>query len=111
MSRRSDASASILAPGARWMLSGALTMDSAARVLAASRHAALPSSGVIALGGVDRVDSAGVAVLLAWKRRAAAESRPLSFAEVPPSLAALAELYGVVGLLGPEVGRAAAPAA
>jgi len=102
--------ASILTPGARWVLSGALTMDSAAPVLAASRQAALPSSGVIALGGVDRVDSAGVAVLLAWKTRALAEGKPLSFAEVPRSLAALAELYGVVELLAPEVGRPAAPA-
>ena len=109
MSRRSEAAAAILAPGERWTVSGALTMDRAAQVLAASRGVPLPASGVISLAGVDRVDSAGVAVLLAWKRRAAAEGRALSFAEVPGNLAALAELYGVVELLAPEAGRSPAP--
>jgi phospholipid transport system transporter-binding protein len=47
------------------------------------------------------VDSAAVAVLLSWQRRAAVEGRKLAFAEVPESLAALAELYGVEGLLTP----------
>ena len=76
-------------------------MDSAAQVLAASRGIPLPPSGVISLGGVDRVDLAGVAVLLALKRRAAAEGKSLSFAEVPPNLDSLAALYGVVELLAP----------
>ena len=78
-------------------------------MLSASRGAALPASGVISLGGVDRVDSAGVAVLLAWKRRAAAEGKSLSFAEVPPNLAALAALYGVVELLASGTGRSPTP--
>jgi len=45
------------------------------------------------------------------ERRAAAEGRALSFAEVPASLAALAALYGVVELLQPGTGRSPAPAA
>jgi len=111
VTRRSEPAAATLARGERWSLSGALTMDSAARVLAESIGATLPASGVISLAGVDRVDSAGVAVLLAWKRRAAAEGRALSFADVPASLAALAELYGVVELLAPGTGRSPAPVA
>jgi phospholipid transport system transporter-binding protein len=51
------------------------------------------------LGGVDGVDSAGVAVLLSWRRRAAAEGKALTFADVPASLVALAQLYGVEDLL------------
>ena len=111
MNERIEQAAAGLAAGGRWTLSGALTMDSAAEVLSASREAPLPSSGVISLGGVEQVDSAGVAVLLAWKRRAAAEGKPLSFADIPPNLAALAELYGVVELLAPGTGRSPAPVA
>lgn len=83
----------------RWIVSGALTMDSASELLEASAARALPPAGIVDLAGVDRVDSAGVAVLLAWKRRADAEARPLVFAGVPESLASLAQLYGVQELL------------
>ena len=109
MNKRAELVTPVLAVDDRWRLSGALTMDSAAKVLSASRDAPLPASGVISLGGVDRVDSAGVAVLLALKRRAAAERKSLSFAEIPPNLAALAELYDVVELLAPGTGRSPAP--
>ncbi|HEX8011217.1 MAG TPA: STAS domain-containing protein [Casimicrobiaceae bacterium] len=85
--------------GARWAVHGALTVDSAAAVLDASRHAELPETGVVALGGAHPVDSAAVAVLLSWKRRAAAEGKRLTFADAPASLKALAELYGVEDLL------------
>ena len=85
--------------GDRWAVSGSLTMDSVPGLLEASTPQALPASGVVDLAGVDRVDSAGVALLLAWKRRAAAEAKPLVFGGVPPSMASLAQLYGVQGLL------------
>jgi phospholipid transport system transporter-binding protein len=85
--------------GERWSIEGAVTIDSAARVFDASRHAALPASGVVALERVHAVDSAAVALLLAWKRRAVAEGKTLAFAAMPPNLTALAELYGVESLL------------
>ena len=88
--------------GERWMPAGSLTMDSAATVLAVSAEAELPATGVIDLEHVEAVDSAGVALLLAWKRRAAAEGKPLTFAHLPPSLASLAQLYGVEDLLVAE---------
>jgi phospholipid transport system transporter-binding protein len=88
--------------GERWALAGPLTMDSVAAVLAASTEAALPASGVIDLERIEVVDSAGVALLLAWKRRAEAERKPLAFAHLPPSLASLAQLYGVEELLVAE---------
>ena len=84
------------------MPAGSLTMDSAATVLAISAEAELPATGVIDLERVDAVDSAGVALLLAWKRRAAVEGKPLTFAHLPPSLASLAKLYGVEDLLVAE---------
>jgi len=86
-------------PGPRWMVTGTLTVDSAAAILAASEDAELPATGVITLEGLRAVDSAAIAVLLSWRRRAAAESKTLTFADVPASLVALAQLYGVEGLL------------
>jgi ABC-type transporter Mla MlaB component len=53
------------------------------------------------LAGQLTIDSAGVAVLLEWKRRAVAEGVDLAFENVPPTMASLAELYGVDGLLSP----------
>jgi phospholipid transport system transporter-binding protein len=86
-------------PGSRWTITGTLTVDSAANVLAASEDAELPATGVVALGGLRAVDSAAVAVLLSWRRRAAAESKTLTFADAPTALVALAQLYGVEDLL------------
>src|SRR5271165_535324 len=88
------------AAGERWSLAGALTVDTAASVLRSSRAVALPKSGIVDLGGLDAVDSAAVAVLLAWRRRAEHEGLELSFAGAPANLGALAELYGVEELVG-----------
>jgi phospholipid transport system transporter-binding protein len=95
------------AAGDRWLLAGALNVDTAASVLESSRKAALPKTGKVDLAGLGQVDSAAVAVLLAWQRRAAVEGVALAFSGAPASLAALAELYGVAEL----VGRAARTAA
>ena len=94
-----DHAASLQAMGDRWALSGPLTMDSVAHLLEASKSLALPQAGVVDLEHVDRVDSAGVSLLLALKRRATAEGKPLQFAGVPPSMTSLALLYGVEEML------------
>jgi len=83
----------------RWLLAGPLTINNVAGVLAASAGVALPATGRVDLQAVDPVDSAGVAILLEWKRRAAAEGVSLAFENVPPTMASLAELYGVDDLL------------
>jgi phospholipid transport system transporter-binding protein len=88
--------------GERWVPVGPLTMDSVAAVLAVSAEAPLPPSGVVDLNRVEAVDSAGVALLLAWKRRANVEGKSLAFAHLPASLASLAQLYGVEALLVAE---------
>lgn len=85
----------------RWVLAGPLTINNIVDVLAASVGVPLPTTGRVDLKGVDPVDSAGVAILLEWKRRAVAEGVELAFENVPPSMASLAELYGVDGLLSP----------
>jgi len=94
-----ETSHAIDATGDRWILTGPLTMDSAASVLSSSRDMRLPSSGIVDLGRLDAVDSAAVAVLIAWKRRAKAEGAPMAFLNIPPTMASLANLYGVEELL------------
>jgi len=88
-----------VAGGARWNYAGALTFAEAAGVHAASREMPLPRDGVVDCAGIAAVDSAAVAVLLALKRRAVGEGRTIIFANVPPSLVALARLYGVHTIL------------
>jgi phospholipid transport system transporter-binding protein len=88
-----------VAAGARWNFAGALTFAEAAGVYAASREMPLPRDGVVDCAGIAAVDSAAVAVLLALKRRAVGEGRTIIFANVPPSLVALARLYGVHTIL------------
>ncbi len=88
------------AAGERWLLAGALTVDTAASVLESSRKARLPATGIVDLTGLEHVDSAAVAVLLAWQRRAALENVGLSLQGAPANLAALAAVYGVEELVG-----------
>jgi len=85
--------------GARWTFAGSLTSANAGAVLAAAAALPLPVEGEVDLRDVDGIDSTAVAVLLALKRRAAEEGRPLRFVSVPAALAALAELYGVEEIL------------
>jgi phospholipid transport system transporter-binding protein len=99
--KASDSTASLLVGGERWSVRGVLTIDTAGRVLATSLAAPLPASGVVTLEEVYGVDSAAVAVLLTWKRRALGDGKPLKFVAVPPNLTALAQLYGVEQLLAP----------
>ncbi len=83
----------------RWTFAGALTFADAAAVFAASRSLALPTSGIVDLAGLGQADSSALAVMLALKRRAAAEGATLSFASIPPGIHSLAHVYGVEDLL------------
>ncbi len=69
-------------------------------MLAAAPRCRCRPQGEIDLSGVDAVDSAAVAVLLALKRRASDDGRPLTFVDVPAALTALADVYGVEDMLG-----------
>ena len=85
--------------GARWIYVGALTFAEAGPVLAASATLPLPREGIVECSGIGAFDSAAVAVLLAIKRRAAAESRRVIFSGLPGRLEALAKLYDVEEIL------------
>ena len=98
--RAADAGFTCTADGARWIVTGALTFANAGPALAAARALPLPATGVVECGGVAAVDSAAVALLLAVKRRAAAQGVRLVFTGVPVALATLASLYDVEEMLG-----------
>ena len=88
-----------VAAGDRWTYAGALTFANATAVFEASCKAALPVTGSVDLAGLGPADSTALAVMLALKRRAAREGKPLSFAAVPPGIVRLARVYGVRDLL------------
>jgi phospholipid transport system transporter-binding protein len=94
-----ESASGFAAAGDRWTFTGALTFDQAMPVLEAAGALPLPASGVVDLSGVAHADSAALAVLLALRRRAAAESLRLTFASVPPMLDSLARVYGIEEIL------------
>ena len=52
------------------------------------------------LSGIGRVDSAGVALLLEWRRSAHERGGKLDFVSPPDQLRAIAHVSGVDGILG-----------
>jgi len=92
-------SGTFTASDAGWRYTGALTFDDAAKVLEASSALALPDTGVVDMSGLEHADSTALAVVMALKRRAAAEGRTLAIEGMPKSLHSLAVAYGVEDLL------------
>jgi phospholipid transport system transporter-binding protein len=92
----------------RCALVGALTLETAPWVwqqlqagglLAAAREADL--------AGVTDADSAGLALLVAWRGSCAAAGNNLGFRALPVRITALAQLTGAGAALGPELSGAA----
>lgn len=54
---------------------------------------------VFDLSGLNHLDSAAVATLVAWQRAAQAKGNQLQFTQLPASLQSLAQLYGADLLL------------
>ena len=86
-------------------LTGALSFETIPGVLAQSAEYAartdLPDRLTIDFAGVTLVDSAAVALLLEWRRLARDKAKALVFVNLPPTLLALATLYGVAELIQP----------
>ena len=77
----------------------ALTFQNANAALEQGVAAIRAGETVFDLGGVRAVDSSGVALLLAWQRRAREAGQKLTFINVPSNVDALVNLYGVDGVL------------
>jgi phospholipid transport system transporter-binding protein len=81
-------------------LSGPLVFSTASELLDVSRGMFAGSSEIsIDLGGVTKVDSAGLALLLEWLRWGWAEKRTVRFTALPEKLLAIARLSGVEEML------------
>ena len=77
----------------------ALTFDTAQAALEQGCVAIQAGETVFDLGGVRTADSSGVALLLAWQRRAHDAGQQLTFINVPCNIDALTQLYGLDGVL------------
>jgi len=58
------------------------------------------------LTGISRVDSAGVALLLEWLRRAAEAGTELSYVHLPPQARAIARVSGIEHLISADLSEA-----
>lgn len=80
-------------------LTGELSMETAPGLLAQRQLFAGKDELTIDLEGVERADSAGVALLVWWQREAHQQQRVISFQNIPPQMLAIARVSGVDELL------------
>jgi len=85
--------------GSRLVLSGAVTLGNAAMLLDEGKRHLAEGVQTIDLGEVSEMDSALLALLLAWLREARLREHTLVFTNLPESLRTIARLYGVDRLL------------
>jgi phospholipid transport system transporter-binding protein len=85
--------------GARLFVSGPVTLGNVAQLVDEGRRHVAEGVTAIDLGEVTELDSALLALLLAWLRDARVHGRTLEFSRPPQSLRTIAHLYGVDTLL------------
>jgi phospholipid transport system transporter-binding protein len=85
--------------GPRMIVSGAVTLANVAALLEEGRRHLGEGVQAVDLAEVSQLDSALLALLLAWLRDARLRDRPLAFTNLPESLRTIARLYGVDALL------------
>lgn len=83
-----------------WKIQGDLTFETTPELFNSAREAMHERMPVcIDLGSVERVESAGVALMLDWIRVARTRDQTLQFSNVPGHMLSIAELCGVSHLL------------
>lgn len=80
-------------------VSGGMTLETAAALLAEGAAALAGGEPRFDLAEVDDIDSSGLAVLFGWQRAAQAQGKVLRIANPPRNLISLAEVYDVAELL------------
>lgn len=86
--------------GERFALEGELSFASAGVALKrTAKLFASASDTIFDLARIARADSAGVALLLEWQRRAKEAGIELRFVNIPPQVQAIARVVGVDGIL------------
>ena len=81
------------------IVSGSMTLETAAVLLANGVTALDKGEPRFDLSGVANIDSSGLAVLFGWQRAARVHGLTLRIANPPHNLISLAEMYGVSELL------------
>ena len=85
--------------GRKMTVSGPVTLANAAALLDEGRRHLAEGVRSVDLGEVTELDSALLALALAWLREARAAKREVAFANPPEAMQTLARLYGVDELL------------
>src|SRR5207249_11495502 len=85
--------------GPRMIVSGPVTLANAAALLEEGRRHLAEGVQTVDLGEVSEMDSALLALLLAWLRDARARDQRLDFTNLPESLRTIEQLYGEDRLL------------
>ena len=81
------------------LVSGPVTLANVAGLLEEGRRHLAEGVRTVDFGEVTEMDSAALALCLAWLRDARAGGGSLGFANLPESLQTIARLYGVHSLL------------
>jgi phospholipid transport system transporter-binding protein len=82
-----------------FQLPPSLTFDNANAVLEEGMRAIAAGQAEFDFSPLTTLDSAAVAILLAWRRAAAVRGSALQFQNLPGNLQSLGQLYGVADLL------------
>jgi phospholipid transport system transporter-binding protein len=85
--------------GRKITVSGPVTLANAARLLEEGRQHFAEGARTVDFSEVTEMDSALLALALAWLREAREAKRELAFANLPESLQTISRLYGVDTLL------------
>lgn len=85
-----------------WRLEGPVNVDNAGGLLVAAEAIWQSGAKTIDLSEISEADSAVIALLLAWRRRASKMGRVVVFSCPPNSVCSLAKLYDVADLLFPH---------
>lgn len=85
--------------GPRMLVSGPVTLANVAALLEEGRRHLSEGVQTVDLAEVSEMDSALLALLLAWMREAKSREQTLAFANPPESLVTIARLYGVERLI------------
>ena len=80
-------------------VSGSMTTDNAATLLAQGTAAVGRGKTRFDLSEVKEIDSSSLAVLFGWQRAAQAQGKGITLVNPPQTLRSLADVYGVAELL------------
>lgn len=90
----------IACDGGRCTVQGPVNLENAVDLLARGNELFTAPEVTLDLAGVTEVDSSALSLLLEWRREALRNGRAIRYLNLPANLRSLAELYGVVDLLG-----------